>query len=84
MPDATAAADPSHPVDIRIAGTPPTGLGTLAVGVVAIAAALLRALQRDPPGEVGVGRGVVLGVELGEEPPGAKLRSRMWLLLARN
>jgi predicted PurR-regulated permease PerM len=38
MPDAIAAADASYPVDIRIAGTPPTGLGTLAVGVVAIAA----------------------------------------------
>jgi len=38
MPDTTAAADASHPVDIRVAGAPPTGLGTLAVGVVAIAA----------------------------------------------
>ena len=38
MPDTTAAADASHPVDVHAAGAPPTGLGTLAVGVVAIAA----------------------------------------------
>ena len=38
MPDTTAAADASHPVYVHAAGAPPTGLGTLAVAVVAIAA----------------------------------------------
>jgi predicted PurR-regulated permease PerM len=38
MPDTTAAADAALPADIPVAGSPPTGLETLAVGVVAIAA----------------------------------------------
>src|SRR5271167_4663203 len=35
---AAPAADTHHPVEVHAAGTPLTGLGTLAVGVVAIAA----------------------------------------------
>jgi predicted PurR-regulated permease PerM len=39
MPDTAApAADSHHPVEVHAAGTPLTGLGTLAVGVIAIAA----------------------------------------------
>jgi predicted PurR-regulated permease PerM len=38
MPDTAAPAAGSHPVEVHAAGTPLTGLGTLAVGVIAIAA----------------------------------------------
>ena len=38
MPDANPAADAFRPADIHAASAPPTGLGTLAVGIVAIAA----------------------------------------------
>src|ERR1700736_5790617 len=38
MPDTAAPAAGSQPVGVRAAGTPFTGLGTLAVGVIAIAA----------------------------------------------
>src|ERR1700730_9007502 len=38
MPDTAAPAADSHPVEVHAAGTPRTGLGTLAVGVTAIAA----------------------------------------------
>jgi predicted PurR-regulated permease PerM len=38
MPDTAAPAADSHPVEVHAAGTPLTGLGTLAVGVIAIAA----------------------------------------------
>jgi len=38
MPDTAAPAADSQPVEVHAAGTPLTGLGTLAVGVIAIAA----------------------------------------------
>ena len=38
MPDTSSAADTFRPADIHAASAPPTGLGTLAVGIVAIAA----------------------------------------------
>jgi predicted PurR-regulated permease PerM len=38
MPDTAAPAAASGPVEVHAAGTPRTGLGTLAVGVIAIAA----------------------------------------------
>src|SRR6202023_1846820 len=38
MPDTAAPAAGSQPVEVHAAGTPLTGLGTLAVGVIAIAA----------------------------------------------
>src|SRR4029077_15253659 len=38
MPDTAAPAANFHPVEVHAAGTPFTGLGTLAVGVVTIAA----------------------------------------------
>jgi predicted PurR-regulated permease PerM len=38
MPDTAAPAADSHPVEVHAASTPLTGLGTLAVGVIAIAA----------------------------------------------
>src|ERR1700736_1578101 len=38
MPDTAAPAADSHPVEVHAAGTPLTGLGTLAVGVIAVAA----------------------------------------------
>src|SRR4029077_1556328 len=38
MPDTAAPAADSHPVEVHAAGTSLTGLGTLAVGVIAIAA----------------------------------------------
>ena len=38
MPDTNSAADTFRPADIHAASAPPTGLGTLAVGIVAIAA----------------------------------------------
>jgi AI-2E family transporter len=38
MPDTAAPAAGSHPVEVHASGTPLTGLGTLAVGVIAIAA----------------------------------------------
>src|ERR1700737_3040151 len=38
MPDTAAPSAGSQPVEVHAAGTPLTGLGTLAVGVIAIAA----------------------------------------------
>jgi predicted PurR-regulated permease PerM len=38
MPDTASPDADSHPVEVHAAGTPLTGLGTLAVGVIAIAA----------------------------------------------
>ena len=38
MPDTAAPAAGPQPVGVRAAGTPLAGLGTLAVGVIAIAA----------------------------------------------
>ena len=38
MPDTAAPAAGSHPVEVHAAGTPLTGLGTLAVAVITIAA----------------------------------------------
>jgi predicted PurR-regulated permease PerM len=38
MPDTAAPVADSHPVEVHAAGKPLTGLGALAVGVIAIAA----------------------------------------------